>query len=139
MIDKLQKVWREGGFIVGVVLVFLAWNDMKATAGEAKEIMEQQVEINAKLTKLIGDNQDEIRAANTRLEVYLKVYGFDDDIARAWSQMPRDVPTDSAGMVIPWEPWLEVDSLVPPKWGVRYMVDDSGHVLTDTLWIADDE
>ena len=40
MMERLQKFWREGGFIVGVVAVALAWFDMKATAGEAKSIMD---------------------------------------------------------------------------------------------------
>jgi hypothetical protein len=134
MLEAVQKFWREGGFIVGVVAVALAWFDMKATAGEAKSIMEKQTEINAKLEKIIS-------ATRTELEVYLKVYGFDDEIAREWSRMLRDVPTDEQGRPIAWRPWLEVtyDTSDVPVAGVRYMVDDSSNVLIDTLWDFRDE
>ena len=130
MMERLQKFWREGGFIVGVVAVALAWFDMKATAGEAKSIMEQQTSINAKLTAIVTAN-------STKLEVYFEIMGFDDEQAREWAKMPRSMPVDTLGQPVEFEPWLEVSEDL--EVGVRFMVDDSANVLMDTLWNLKDK
>jgi len=95
------------------------------TANDAQEIAKQQADISAKLSAIVIQN-------DTKLGVYLEIMGFDDSVAREWGELPRSASHDSLGNAIPWVSWLETDSVL--QVGVRYMFNDSGRVLVDTLW-----
>jgi hypothetical protein len=124
--------WKEALFIAAVVGVVWRFNGVAADAEEAKTIMQQQVDINSKLAALIEDASDKTDEVNTKLKVYLELYGFDDSTAANWATMPRQAPHDTLGNGIPWTPWIETDSALAV--GVKCMFNDSGRVLVDTLW-----
>jgi hypothetical protein len=123
--SKLKDYWW-------VLLVFGAvagwlWDywGVRADASDAKQAIQQQADINAKLTAIVIQN-------DTKLGVYLELMGFDDSIAREWSELQREAPHDTNGVPIPWDPWLVTDDEL--QVGCRYMFNDSDRVLVDTLW-----
>ena len=120
------KSWWPMVIILGAVVGFGVRLELGLVkAGEAKKMAEQNQAINAKLASIVAAN-------DAKLQVYLEVMGFDEEIAREWARMPRKCTTDSTGAPILWEPWLEVKHDLDV--GIRFMVNDSLDVLIDTLW-----
>jgi len=123
--SRIAAWWREACVVAAVVLVVWQFQVVKSDASDAKSMMQQQTEINAKLTAIVSEN-------DTRLKIYLELMGFDKEDAHDWAEMPREAPHDSLGNGIARVPWLRTDSAM--QVGERLQFNDSGRVLVDTLW-----
>ena len=122
MFKKYKAYWG----IVITLLTFTWWLfSIDATASEALKIAEQNSNIQKQLSAIVIEN-------DTRLKMFLEFSGFDKDLAKEWSDIPRRMSVDTAGNPLLGTPWLRVSQNL--EVGVLYVVDKDSVVKLDTLW-----